>query len=56
MGKMVIKFLNEIKEPKVSELGGKGYSLTMLINTDSMFQKGLLSPLKHSYMKIDKKA
>ncbi len=22
-----IKFLNEIKEPKVSELGGKGYSL-----------------------------
>lgn len=28
----MIKFLKEIKEPKVLELGGKGYSLTVLIN------------------------
>ena len=27
----MVKVLNEIKEPKVSELGGKGYSLVVLI-------------------------
>jgi len=28
----MVRFLNEIKEPKVSELGGKGYSLSVLID------------------------
>lgn len=29
----MVKFLSEIKEPKVSELGGKGYSLAILSNS-----------------------
>jgi len=38
----VIKFLNEIKEPKVSELGGKGYSLAVLMNNGFNVPKGFV--------------
>jgi hypothetical protein len=31
MNGMFVKFLNEIKEPKASELGGRGYSLVILM-------------------------
>lgn len=37
-----VKFLNEIKEPKVSELGGKGYSLAVLINHGFNVPKGFV--------------
>ena len=37
-----IKFLNEIKEPKVSELGGKGYSLAVLMNNGFNVPKGFV--------------
>jgi len=36
----VIKFLNEIRETKVSELGGKGYSLSVLMNNGFNVPKG----------------
>jgi len=39
----VIKFLNEIKEPKVSELGGKGYSLAVLMNHSFNVPKGFVT-------------
>jgi len=32
MNDVFVKFLKEIKQPKISELGGKGYSLAVLIN------------------------
>jgi len=38
----MIKFLNEIKEPKVSELGGKGYSLAVLMNNGFNVPKGFV--------------
>ena len=38
----VIKFLNEIKEPKVLELGGKGYSLAVLINNGFNVPQGFV--------------
>jgi pyruvate,water dikinase len=38
----VVKFLNEINEPKVSELGGKGYSLAVLINNGFNVPKGFV--------------
>jgi len=38
----IVKFLNEIKEPKVSELGGKGYSLAMIINNGFNVPKGFV--------------
>jgi len=37
-----MKFLNEIKEPKVSELGGKGYSLAILVNKKFNIPKGFI--------------
>lgn len=36
----MIKFLNEVKEPKVQELGGKGYSLAVLMNNGFNVPKG----------------
>lgn len=36
----MVKFLNEIDEPKVSELEGKGYSLDVLINNGFSIPKG----------------
>jgi pyruvate,water dikinase len=38
----MIKFLNEIKEPKGSELGGKGYSLAILINNKFNVPRGFV--------------
>ena len=38
----MIRFLNEIKEPKVSELGGKGYSLAVLMNHGFNVPKGFV--------------
>ena len=38
----MVKFLNEINEPKVSELGGKGYSLVVLINNGFNVPKGFV--------------
>lgn len=38
----MIKFLGAIKEPKVSELGGKGYSLAVLINNGFNVPKGFV--------------
>ena len=38
----MVKFLNEINEPKVSELGGKGYSLAVLINNGFNVPKGFV--------------
>ena len=38
----VIKFLKEIKEPKVSELEGKGYSLSVLMNNGFNVPKGFV--------------
>ena len=37
-----VKSLTEIKEPNVSELGGKGYSLAILINNDFNVPKGFV--------------
>ena len=37
-----IKFLNEVKEPKVLELGGKGYSLAVLMNNGFNVPKGFV--------------
>ena len=38
----MIKFLSEIKQPRVSELGGKGYSLAMLVNNGFNAPKGFV--------------
>ena len=38
----MVKFINEIKEPKVSEFGGKGYSLATLINNGFNVPKGFV--------------
>lgn len=38
----MVKFLNEINEPKVSELGGKGHSLDVLINNGFNIPKGFV--------------
>lgn len=38
----VIKFLNEIKKPKVSELEGKGYSLVVLMSNGFNVPKGFV--------------
>jgi pyruvate,water dikinase len=38
----MVKFLNEIEEPKVSEVGGKGYSLAVLINKGFNVPKGFV--------------
>lgn len=38
----MVKFLNEINEPKVSELGGKGYSLAVIINNGFNVPKGFV--------------
>ena len=37
-----VKFLSEIKEPKVRELGGKGYSLAILMNNGFNVPKGFV--------------
>lgn len=38
----IIKYLNEPKEPKVSELGGKGHSLAVLMNNNFNVPKGFV--------------
>lgn len=38
----MVKFLNGIKEPKVPEFGGKGYSLAVLINNGFNVPKGFI--------------
>jgi len=38
----MVKFLNEIKEPKISELGGKGYSLAILTKNGFNVPKGFV--------------
>ncbi len=38
----MIKFLGEIREPKISELGGKGYSLAVLMNHGFNVPKGFV--------------
>ena len=38
----IVKFLDEIKEPKVSELGGKGFSLAVLLNNGFNVPKGFV--------------
>jgi pyruvate,water dikinase len=38
----MIKFLDETKQPKTSELGGKGYSLAVLINNSFNVPKGFV--------------
>jgi len=49
----MIKFLNEIKEPTVSELGGKGYFLSVLINNGFNVPKGfvIISDTFFEYLK-----
>jgi pyruvate,water dikinase len=42
MGSMFVKFLKEIEEPKVSELGGKGYSLAILMKNGFNVPKGFI--------------
>jgi len=42
MSKVFVKFLHEIKEPKVSDLGGKGYSLAVLMNNGFNVPKGFV--------------
>jgi len=42
MKKMFVKYLSEIKEPKVSELGGKGYSLAVLMNNGFNVPRGFI--------------
>ncbi len=39
---MFVRFLSEIKEPKASELGGKGYSLAVLMNNGFNVPKGFV--------------
>ena len=38
----IVKFLNEIEEPKVQELGGKGYSLAVLMKNGFNVPKGFV--------------
>jgi len=38
----MVKSLSEIKEPKISELGGKGYSLAVLMNNSFNVPKGFV--------------
>lgn len=38
----IVKFLDEIKESKISELGGKGYSLAVLMNNGFNVPKGFV--------------
>lgn len=49
----MIKLLSEIEELKVSELGGKGYSLTILINNEFTVPKGfvIISDAFFEYLK-----
>lgn len=49
----MVKFFNEVKEPKVSELGGKGYSLAVLINNGFNVPKGfvIVSDVFFRYLK-----
>jgi pyruvate,water dikinase len=42
MNGMFVKFLDEIKEPRVSELGGKGYSLAVLFNNGFNVPRGFI--------------
>jgi pyruvate,water dikinase len=42
MNEVFVKFLDEIKEPKVSELGGKGYSLAVLFNNGFNVPRGFV--------------
>jgi pyruvate,water dikinase len=42
MNGMFVKFLDEIKKPKVSELGGKGYSLAVLFNNGFNVPRGFI--------------
>jgi pyruvate,water dikinase len=42
MNEVFVKFLDEIKEPKVSELGGKGYSLAVLFNNGFSVPRGFV--------------
>jgi pyruvate,water dikinase len=42
MKNMFVKFLGEIEEPKVSELGGKGYSLAVLFNNGFNIPRGFI--------------
>jgi pyruvate,water dikinase len=53
MNGMFVKFLDEIKEPKVSELGGKGYSLAVLTNNGFNVPRGfiLISEAFFEYLK-----
>ncbi|MEM3905510.1 MAG: hypothetical protein QXZ17_01370 [Nitrososphaerota archaeon] len=39
---MFVRFLSEVKEPKISELGGKGYSLVILMNNGFNVPKEVL--------------
>ena len=49
----MVKFLDEIKEPRVSELGGKGYSLAVLMNNGFNVPKGfvIISDTFFGYLK-----
>lgn len=42
INEMFVKFLSEIEEPKISELGGKGYSLAVLMNNGFNVPKGFV--------------
>jgi pyruvate,water dikinase len=42
MNRVFVKFLDEIKEPKVSELGGKGYSLAVLTSNGFNVPQGFI--------------
>jgi pyruvate,water dikinase len=42
MKRIFVKFLSEIKEPKITELGGKGYSLAILVNNGLNVPKGFV--------------
>ncbi|MEM2292791.1 MAG: hypothetical protein QXO15_06850 [Nitrososphaerota archaeon] len=37
-----VNFLSEIKEPRISEPGGKGYSLAVLLNNGFNVPKGFI--------------
>lgn len=49
----IVKFLNGIKKPKIAELGGKGYSLAVLINNGFYVPKGfvIISDFFFKYLK-----
>jgi pyruvate,water dikinase len=42
MNNVFVRFFDEIKEPKVSELGGKGYSLAVLVNNGFNVPRGFV--------------